>query len=554
MSDHPNVVTIDHKSRPRVLFSGTRLVEVDLPVGSKVLYPKKPMKGLPDPAGAVRYALSHPLNSAPLFARLRPGMKLTIAVDDISMPLPPMKGPDNRALVVEEVLRQAQEYGVDDIEIIIATAFHRPMSAEEIRHVVGETAFKRYWPHRLYNHDAEKPGGLVSLGTTKSGIEVELNRRAAESDLVVYVNLTFVPMNGGHKSLGTGLVGYRTLKGHHTPAAVRQSGSYMEPRRSELNRRMVEVGELIEAKVPVFHVETTVNNRMFDKPLDILSKNEDELSDLEYAGMKTLIRTLDALPDSARQAIFEKVPAPYEMIAVYAGEAVAVHEAILEKVHQQLCVPIKGQFDVVIFPVPYISPYNVGAVLNPLLVSVMVEGYLHNLHRGVPLLKPGGTIIALHPCSDRFDEHQHPAYVEFFHKLLPRTRDAMELHKNHEAEFARHPSYIQLYRTGRAYHPAHPFYMWYWGENGRQHRGRVIAVGPDNEYVPGILGYETARTMAEALRMVREKTPDPSIACFRICPLLMADVSPTAEPPALVDERGTDLSEPVAATAVKERV
>ena len=52
----------------------------------------------------------------------------------------------------------------------------------------------------------------------------------------------------------------------------------MEPGRSELNRRMVQVGKLIEEKLDVFHIETTVNNRMFDRPLDFLSKNEDELT------------------------------------------------------------------------------------------------------------------------------------------------------------------------------------------------------------------------------------------------------------------------------------
>jgi hypothetical protein len=41
------------------------------------------------------------------------------------------------------------------------------------------------------------------------------------------------------------------------------------------------------------------------------------------------------------------------------------------------------------------------------------------------------------------------------------------------------------------------------------------------------LGYETARTMSEALRMARETSPeDPSITCFRICPVMMADVTP----------------------------
>ena len=41
---HPCVVTLDHRSKPRVLFSGDQLVEVDLPVGSRVIYAKQPME------------------------------------------------------------------------------------------------------------------------------------------------------------------------------------------------------------------------------------------------------------------------------------------------------------------------------------------------------------------------------------------------------------------------------------------------------------------------------------------------------------------------------
>ena len=101
----------------------------------------------------------------------------------------------------------------------------------------------------------------------------------------------------------------------------------------------------------------------------------------------------------------------------------------------------------------------------------------------------------------------------------------MELHKKYEKQFAKNPAYVQMYRTGKAYHPVHPFYMWYWGENGRQHRGRVIVVGADNEYIPQVLGYETAATMSDALRMARETAPEnPDISCFRICPLMLADV------------------------------
>ena len=114
--------------------------------------------------------------------------------------------------------------------------------------------------------------------------------------------------------------------------------------------KMEEIGRFINEKLDVFHIESTINNRMFAKPLDFLSKNEDELTPAEEIGLKGLIRTLNFLPQPARQAIFEKVPAPYGVIAVHAGETEAVHNLILEKCFQQLAVPVKGQSDIVIFP------------------------------------------------------------------------------------------------------------------------------------------------------------------------------------------------------------
>ena len=117
------------------------------------------------------------------------------------------------------------------------------------------------------------------------------------------------------------------------------------------------------------------------------------------------------------------------------------------------------------------------SILNPLLVQVMGLGYFHNMYRGKPVLKKGGVMILTHPCYDEFDHDQHPSYIEFFNRLLPETRDAMALRHKYEEEFAHNPSYIEMYRRGNAYHGAHPFFMWYWGENGRQHVGKVIVGG-----------------------------------------------------------------------------
>ncbi len=537
MSNHPCVVTIDHRSKPRVLFSGTRLVEVDLPVGTRVIYPKPPMKGLPDVKAAIRYAIDHPENAEPLFTKLTPGMKVTIALDDISLPLPPMQSPDIREQVLEVVLPLLADYGVDDIHIIIATCVHRRMTADEIKRTVGKSIFQKYWPARLYNHDAEKPGGLTRLGVTEEGDVVEINTRAVESDLVLYVNLNFVPMDGGHKSVAVGLCGYESLRAHHNPYAMRESSSYMDPDKSALNHRVVRMGRLVNRRLNVFTIETTINNHMFGEPLEFLGKNEDDLGPNEERALKALVRTLEFLPAKARQAIFQKVPAPYAVTGVFAGETEAVHAQTLAKCFEQYCVPAGGQADILVYGVPYISPYNVNSFLNPLLVSCMIQGYLFNLYRGAPLVRKGGHRHRVPPVHGPVRPGSAPAYIEFVHRLLPETRDAERLHKGFEDEFRKNPAYIQLYRTGDAYHPAHPFYMWYWGENGRQHIGRVIIVGADNEYIPKLLGYETAPTFADALRMAKETAPtNPDIACLRICPFVMVDVEPDAAPKQIAGE------------------
>ncbi|HEV8247692.1 MAG TPA: transcriptional regulator, partial [Polyangiaceae bacterium] len=157
---------------------------------------------------------------------------------------------------------------------------------------------------------------------------------------------------------------------------------------------------------------------------------------------------------------------------------------------------------------------------------VLAQGYLFNMYRNAPLVKKGGTLIITHPCTDKFDHEQHAPYIDFVHRLLPETRDANELRDRYEEKMAHDPAFIQMYRNGHAYHPSHPFFMWYWGENGRQHLGKVIVVGADNEYIPGLFGWETAANMEEALyRAKGGKSGDLSVSLLHVPPIVMADVS-----------------------------
>lgn len=45
-----NVITIDTDSAPRILFYGEDFLCEDLPVGTRVVYPRRPISGLPNPA------------------------------------------------------------------------------------------------------------------------------------------------------------------------------------------------------------------------------------------------------------------------------------------------------------------------------------------------------------------------------------------------------------------------------------------------------------------------------------------------------------------------
>lgn len=527
-----SVVQLEKDSAPRLLWSGEDLVEAKLPAGTRVIYPKPPIAPVPDREAAIEYAIRHPENMDPLPALLRPGMKVTIAIDDISLPLPPMRTPDIRQSVLTVLLRLLGECGVDDVHILLANSFHRRLTPAEMRRSVGRKIFRAFYPDRYYNHDGEDPNGIVELGMTERGERARVHRRAAESDLVIYANINLVPMDGGHKSIGTGLCDYPTLRAHHTPQAILASDSYMDPDRSALSHSCRRIGRIIDQHLKVFHIESSVNNQMFPDALSFLSKNEDEFTEMDGLKFKAMQKALAVLPRAVKRKLFFSFPSPYEMIAVHAGETEAVHRKILRKCYEQYSVAVEGQSDVLVTGIPFVSPYNVNSIMNPILVQVMANGYFFNFYRYRPLVKKGGVLIITHPLYDEFDPAFHPSYIEFFHRLLPETRDSFTLQSKYEEEFARDLKYIQMYRHGYAYHGVHPFYMWYWGENGRAHLGKTIVVGAENNHVAPILGWEQAHTMDEALAMAASFLGrQPSISMLHMAPIVMTDVleAPAAE-------------------------
>ncbi|MGC9962189.1 MAG: lactate racemase domain-containing protein [Acidimicrobiales bacterium] len=528
MSPRPGFVLEVDRSTPQTLFwRGESFGLERLPVGSRVIYGPEPLPALRDPDAAIRHALDHPLgDSAPLRTLLHAGMKLTVAFDDISLPLPPMKSPDVRQRVIEAVLDLAAEAGVDDVVLIAALALHRRMTDDELRHALGTRVFDAFAPHGLLlQHDAEDPSNIVHLGQTDEGEDVELNKRAVESDLLVYVNINLVAMDGGHKSVATGLASYKSLKHHHNVRTMRASKSFMDRHHSELHTSNWRMGKLIAAAgVRIFQIETTLNTDTFPAEMRFLQRREWEWTARDRATFYASSKALDRTPPEVARRIFHSVKAPHDLTSVQAGEVGAVHDQTLEHVFRQQIVPVQGQTDILTMGLPYICPYNVNSIMNPILVACLGLGYFFNLYRGRPLVREGGVVIMSHPTPWAFNPVHHPSYIDFFEQVLSETTDMLEVESKFEAAFATDPWYIHLYRTSYAYHGVHPLYMWYWCAHALEHVGKVIIVGGDRAAVRR-LGFSPASTLADALEMASDVVGrDPSITHLHTPPLLIADV------------------------------
>ncbi|MGH9164543.1 MAG: lactate racemase domain-containing protein, partial [Acidimicrobiales bacterium] len=271
------VLDVDRSTPPILFWHGEQYRLERLPAGSRVVYPPEPLDPLADPDGAIRQALLHPLgDSQPLPSLLASGMRLTICFDDLSLPLPPMRRPDIRQRVIEAVLDLAAEAGVDDVVLIAALGLHRRMTEAELRHALGDRVYDAFAPSgRLTQFDAEDPDGVIHLGTTDAGEDVEISKRAATSDLVVYVNINLVAMDGGHKSLATGISSYRSLRHHHNVRTLQNTRSLMDRHHSALHSSAWRIGRAIAAAgVKVFQIETTLNTDTFPDQFAFLLRRE----------------------------------------------------------------------------------------------------------------------------------------------------------------------------------------------------------------------------------------------------------------------------------------
>lgn len=180
----------------------------------------KDAKILDDPRIEIEKSLDKPIYGPTLdeiiLKKRKPANEISvaIAVSDITRPVP-YRG---RHGILLPLLKRLESIGIrrEKIKIIIATGMHRPSTDEEKVEMYGKDVFDQY---QIIDHDCEDDRILESIGRTKRGTHVYVNRHFYSADLKITTGLVeshfMTGVSGGRKSICPGLVDVKTIQRFH---------------------------------------------------------------------------------------------------------------------------------------------------------------------------------------------------------------------------------------------------------------------------------------------------------------------------------------------------
>jgi len=141
---------------------------------------------------------------------------------------------------------------------LIATGTHRDMTPEEYNFVFG----KHYesLKDRIISHDAKK-SECVSLGKSKNGTPMEVNKIAVEADRLVIVTSVephyFAGYTGGRKSFLPGVASYLTVETNHKLAMKKEAQSLVL-KGNPVHEDMMDALEVVKGK-EIFSIQMVLD-------------------------------------------------------------------------------------------------------------------------------------------------------------------------------------------------------------------------------------------------------------------------------------------------------
>jgi hypothetical protein len=394
------------------------------------------------------------------------------------------------------------------------------MKKYELARMVGRKIMKEFYPRQLDNSDAEDPEDIADLGTTEEDERVQVCKGVVDSDLVIYVDSVQIPLNGGHKSVAVGLGTYESISNHHHPKMTAESPHVMQPEGSKMHECIERLSRVVQKHARIMVMEASMNSAIYPPHLRYLGKPNDRCNFLERFLKSATPASLKLLPEPVRKTILRGVRSDYDPIEINAGAIEPVHVRTMAAMKAQMEISVSRQYDTMVFGLPDLSPYAVGARINPVLVVSDVLGYVFNWFYNKPLVKKGGALIIMNPVFEVFHKEYHTAYEKFYDEVLPVTNEPFEMQEQFQEKYARDPYLIDCYRNRYAHHGFHPFTVWYWATYALKYLSKVILVGPKDGTASKRLGVSWAPSLDRALDEARECTGGNDVVALNIPPFL----------------------------------
>ena len=201
---------------------GKSQLSVSLPDALDVSVIRKPeMPILDDPVAALEAAFVNPDGGAPLVELAAGATTACILICDITRPVP-------NGVFLAPLLRALLAAGLDkvNISILVATGLHRPNESDELAELVGDPWVLENF--RVESHFARDDAAHVSLGITKSGTAVKLDKRFVNADVRIATGLVephfMAGWSGGRKVIAPGVAHAETITAFHSARFMEQPG------------------------------------------------------------------------------------------------------------------------------------------------------------------------------------------------------------------------------------------------------------------------------------------------------------------------------------------
>lgn len=439
---------------------GDGQIDVEVPDNSDIFetgVTVKDPKGLDDVKAATLNALLNPVGVKPISEQVHKGSKVVIVFPD------KVKGgfqeDSHRKTSIPLIIDLCEKYGVEekDILLICSNGLHRKNKPEEIRRILGDAIFDRFYPKgQIINHDSEDPEHIVDLGhEPKFGAKVVLNKYVYDADVCFLIGHSqgnpYGGYSGGYKHCATGISNWECIASHHCVKVMHAPDFVPVSQHSVMRQKFDAIGEYMEEKM----------------------------------GKKFFC--CDAVLDSFSH-----------QIAVFAGDAKNVQKLSWEIANKRTYVKwAKKKYDVIIFGLPNDFQYGTKQGTNPILIEQAIGAQIIRLKR---VMSENPVIIALAQCDGDFGDEEFPAMKEVFDYYVNHGNTLAEIeHYYYDGMSEENKAkYIELYRNHYAFHPYHAFSMTACAHIAEREAKAVYIVNAKKPGYARAMGMKTRDTVMDA--------------------------------------------------------